>query len=68
MSAITKVKKIKNGIYMINDAVIISHIDFYNNQIQYNIDFDHNLIDNENAVLLADSFIRAALVSSPEMS
>lgn len=65
-NVITKITKIKNGMYMINDVVIVSHIDFYNNQVQYNIDFDHTLIDNKNAKLLADSFIRDAIMQSTE--
>lgn len=64
---ITSVKKIKEGVYIINDAVIVSNITFSNNQVQYNMDFDNNLINNTDAGLLADSFIRDALVNSSEL-
>ena len=65
---ITSIKKIKDGVYIINDAVAISRITFSKNQVIYNIDFDHDLVSNEVATELADSFIRDALVSSTEIS
>lgn len=63
---ITAVKKIKDGVYIINDAVVISDLSFSNKQVSYNINFDQTLITDEKATLLADSFIRDALVASIE--
>lgn len=61
---ITSIKKIKDGLYILNDAVAVSNITFSKNQVKFNIDFDVDLITNEEATLLADSFIREALVQS----
>lgn len=63
---INSVKKIKDGKYLINEAVIISGISFEDNHIVYDIDYDKELITHQLAEQIGDEFIMKALVESSE--
>jgi len=54
---ITDVKKIKEGAFMINESVVVSNLDFTDDEgITYSLDYDENLIQEQEAFKLVDLF------------
>jgi hypothetical protein len=54
---ISDVKKIKEGTFMINESVIVSNIDFSDDEgVIYSLDYDENLIQEQEAFKLVDLF------------
>ena len=54
---ITDVKKIKEGAFMINESIVISNLDFTDDEgITYSLDYDENLIQEQEAFKLVDLF------------
>lgn len=54
-----KITKIKDGMYRLNDDVIISNFDFdtTTKKVVYDLKYDENNITEENATHLADLFV-----------
>jgi hypothetical protein len=54
---ITDVKKIKEGTFMINESVVVSNLDFSDDEgVTYSLDYDENLIQEKEAFKLVDLF------------
>jgi hypothetical protein len=64
MSLITEVKKVSQGRYMINDAVVIYNLDFTDLGVTYSIDWDEDMLSEDEAGALADAFINEAIEKS----
>lgn len=60
---ITTVNKIKEGMYVLNESVVIHNFDFEEDQISYSIDYDENTMSEQEAFKLCDEFIGSALSS-----
>jgi len=58
---ITGVVKLEEGKYKINDAIILSNLDFCEDGVSFKIDYDENMLTEEEANSISDEFINLAL-------
>lgn len=58
---IKEVVKLEEGKYKINDAVIVSNLDYEDDGVTYTIDYDENMIEEDEAGKLVDEFINLAI-------
>lgn len=58
---ITTVNKIKEGMYILNESVVIHNFYFEEEGLTYSIDYDETLITEQEAFKLCDEFIAEAI-------
>lgn len=59
---VLSVKKIKDGVFEINDAVVISNIEGNeDNTVVYDLDYDEKILTEEESIELANEFIHRAV-------
>lgn len=58
---VNDVKKVKNGMYLVNKYVLISNIQDVGDDITYDMKFNEKEISEEEAIQVADTFIKQAL-------
>ena len=63
---IKSIKKISEGMFLLNDNIVISNFDMKDDHVEYKIDFDENAIDEAEAALIAEEFVMKALVDAAQ--
>ena len=60
---IKEVKKMKEGRYLLNNSVIISDFDFGDKGVSYKLDWDEQLVSEEDAKIMGNEFVHRAVTS-----
>ena len=61
---IKEVKKVQRGKYILNDAVVVYNIDFNDFGITYSVDWDENILEEAEAMAVAEAFFSEAVKNS----
>lgn len=62
MNELKSIRKIKEGVYILNDSVVINNFNYEDDDgITYTINYDENIISEQEAFNLADRFIADAI-------
>lgn len=61
---IKSIKKIAEGVFMLNDNIVVSNFNAKDDHVEYKIDYDENAISEQEASKIAEEFIMKALVDA----
>jgi hypothetical protein len=61
MGKITEVVKVSQGRYKLNDAVVIYNLDFNDLGVTFSLDWDENMLSEQEATDLCEAFIHEAI-------